>query len=274
MNYRAAAREFVHEGYCHLNVDAGRVSEANECFGRLFSGLIPNEELNGTRNGETEVDVGLIRKTKAKNGAGDDKWYFHVSTDMRIWLSPAVSRQLEEFRPELKSLLYFKRDMRDTLLYLTDEVEIELGLQTGTLSGAIRHSSHNQMRYSVNTLRGLFYQAQPGQTGATPHIDRDLITGHLGDEGGELEVLIGDDYVPVSPPPGKMLVFAGAKMLWLTNGVIAPLRHRSTVVAGKDRRAMVFFSQADIGYYPDGAQPIVDEFYRRHPELAKSGASP
>lgn len=267
MDYRAKAREFVNEGFCHISVAEERITEAHECFTKIFSGLVPTEVAQGIRKGEKDPDLGLIKKTK--DLGGDEKWFFHVASDMRQWLDMTATRALEAYREELRLLAHFKRHSRDCLTVLASEIEVELALQSGNLTGAIRSCSHKSTLYSVNTLRGLWYQSSPEQTGAKPHIDRNLITGHLGDQGGVLEACVDGVWQSVSPPVGQMLVFSGAKMLWLTNGRISPLKHRSTTVSGEDRRAMVFFSQADIGYYPHTAPEIVDEFYRLNPNIKK-----
>lgn len=265
MNYKRAAQQFVYEGFCHIPIYVGRVEEAQQAFKNLFSSLVPNEDAHGTRKGERDPDVGLIRKTKSLGG--DDKWFFHVAADMKMWLSRHALTEFEKHREDLKVLSYFKRLARDEMMKISSSIENELDLASGTLSRSIMACSHNNMRYSVNTLRGLFYETGPEQTGAKPHIDRNLLTGHLGDEGGELQVMIDGNWQSVSPAPGQMLVFAGAKMLWLTEGRIPPLLHRSITHEGEDRRAMVFFSQADIGFYPHTAQEIVGEFYERNPEI-------
>lgn len=264
--YEAPAKMLINEGFCHVPVDAERVAEANENFAALFRFYIPETGLCGTRLGEISTDVGLIQKTKAEGG--DDKWYFHVANDMYSWLPKTAQQAFEVNSHTLKNLSQFKLYLQGIIAEFSTALQQELGIMSSCFRTAIDHCGINSVPYSVNTLRGLFYENGPEQTGAKEHSDRAFLSGHCGDLGGELQAHIENSgWQRISPEIGHMLIFPGAKALWMTAGQIKPLKHRSVTVPGEDRRALVAFMQADVGYTGDTAEKYISTFNQRYPHL-------
>jgi isopenicillin N synthase-like dioxygenase len=99
-----------------------------------------------------------------------------------------------------------------------------------------------------NLTRAIHYPPMPGAPGeehlwAGAHTDINLITALPRATGPGLQLLSGDGWVDVIPPPGKLVLNTGIMLERLTNGVIPAGVHRVVAAPGErgDRYSVVQF---------------------------------
>jgi len=242
------AYDLRNRGYAYIDIDATKVDAVRDGFKRFIErrdSLADDARWALTRVGEDEVDRGLWTR---EGGEKDIKSVLHfdqdLASDLRAQngaLHPDDARYLE-----VAAVLYeHLYEQAGTVLRSFDEL-------FGTAMYSPFLESRKQQPYATTTLRNLWYPPVVGQKGAKPHLDRGLLTIHLGDEGGHL-LALSDAHdtagSPVSPPRGKALVFWGVKVLWGTHGRFAPLWHSSVTELGQERFALVQFNHMAIPEY-------------------------
>jgi len=203
------------------------------------------------RDGEEERDIFLVHRDGSGNK--DLKYFLHISHDVDEYISRncVLAKALESQCRNMALLKKLHADLQHFVLQILWEVDNGYeDIFALNLADAFLDSVRKSSPYGVTTLRGLWYPNQVGQSGARGHFDRDLLTAHLGDSGGQLNAfrtLDGGLVKPVSPEQGEILLFWGIKALWASNGKVMPLKHGSTIIPGQDRRALVQFNHVEVG---------------------------
>lgn len=255
----ADTQKLWEQGYTYIDVDESLVDSVKRGF-KTFVGLREKRDdyVNWglTRSGEGEIDRGLWAR---EGGSKDIKSVFHFD--------PALEVDLQDhnvlFTDPDRAFFVVANNLYHKLFMSASELLAECDAQYGTDMQMPFLDSASSTPYATTILRNLWYPAVAGQKGAKPHLDRGLLTMHLGDEGGHLLALT-DKNDPngerVSPPPGKALVFWGVKALWATQGRIGPLWHSSVTEADQERFALVQFNHIALPDYVvrDAAQAYVD----------------
>lgn len=245
-NWDGLAQTLWEEGLAFFPIDESLVEPARQGF----KDFLQRRTEHGCqvdwclqRPGEQEHDLGLIQRT---GGAYDVKWFFHQDASLLNELNRhklLTDSQDHGFLTDNRRLMHNINHVGQQLTRALDKL-YNLGC-----SGSYAECCLSSMPYSTTTLRSLFYEGVPGQTGAQAHIDRSFLTIHLGDEGGNLQMLIDGQWQNISPPAGYAVAFFGVKALWVTHGRILPLKHRSVTIPGQDRFAFVHFGHVPLKYH-------------------------
>lgn len=262
--YEECVHGLARDGYAYIDIDSDQVDAVRDGF----KGFIERRNVLGDdtrwalqRPGEDEIDRGLW----AREGNGKDiKSVFHFDrdlvTDLCVQNRVMYTEDISYFRATAK--LYKELCVQAGRVLQAFDGLHETRMYTPFLL------SRNQQPYATTTLRSLWYPPVVGQKGAKPHIDRGLLTIHLGDEGGHLLALTNKDDSngePVSPVRGKALVFWGVKVLWATDGKFRPLWHSSVTDPGQERFALVQFNHIAIpGYEVRDATKSCADWDARH----------
>lgn len=261
----ASVRSLIESGHAFIKIDDVLVKEAVFAWKQLQSELLRwPEGFPVIRHGEPEPDLGLIVRPP-KEGS-DYKYFLHVAHDLYLWMTEEMKLELLGYKQHFIALDRLRNHLNEVALQIgkcLDEEWSELFSQE--LSANIRSCAKESRPYATTTLRSLWYPSAPFQSGARIHIDRNLLSLHLGDEGGALfgyENEAGDGKVSITPPPGYATVFLGVKALYLSQGRLKPFWHGSTVDEGGSRLAMVQFVQADIGFEISDAKKAYRDFYK------------
>jgi hypothetical protein len=250
-----AVTDLLKDSYAYIPVDTILVTNAQKAAQRLMRTIGSDNRWCITRPQEDEPDLGVISKTKREGY--DEKSYFHYAIDLTLYAPKDITKQQ-------KACLRVIDKLYGSLKGVSHSVVTEL-VKRERLS--IEHASdalipfRHQQPYNTSALRFLHYPDVPEQTGAKAHFDRSFLTIHLGDEGGELYIQdAAGDWILASPPQGMALVFFGVKALYASNGVLKPLRHKSTTEAGKIRTAAVLFAHIELPLEVRNAQKAYEAF--------------
>lgn len=206
-------------------------------------------------DGKYEPDDGFIdwagTVTQSSNGFQKDvKRMFHYRPDFwKMFLGcmsmnmPQKSFSIETrfLLQKCQSLFVYHMQIALALLVAFDRLQI--------IPGSFAHAFQECLEYPVATSRSLVrlidYPSQIGTERARVHFDRSFLTLHAGDEGGELFVRHEDGTeVVVSPKPGEILAFWGAKATLHTKDcahVLSPVAHGARGAQNSTRRAVVSF---------------------------------
>lgn len=218
-----------------------------------------------TRRGEQEPDLGHIIRT-GENG-GDRKHFFHLAHDMCFYMNAYEKQRFRCYEREYLLLDTFRSYLNSIALGVVKALDVEFGhIFERSLEEDVRRSMLFSRQYATTTLRSLWYPPEPDQRGAAIHIDRSLLTIHVGDRGGKLLAYsndLGSDPVVITPPVGMAVMFFGVKALYLSRGAVSPLWHGSLTELGQERYAMVQFVQTDIGFDVSNARDALDAFYAK-----------
>lgn len=214
-----------------------------------------------TRPGESEPDALLIKRDGTQKK--DLKYFLHISQNVRDLIGE---------HPELMAALECKNDALRAVQRLDLEINVFVqkflkalqlkadGLFGGVdLASAFRQTIHRSIPNSSTMLRYLWYPPEPGQAGASAHIDRCFLTVHFGDEGGTLlghRAWNGGDTFVLSPAPGDLSLFWGVKAFMASNARLFPLKHSSTASVTMPRTAMVKFCHLPIGRVTDAGEAL------------------
>jgi isopenicillin N synthase-like dioxygenase len=256
--------QLIAMGHAFVEVDNVLLKNAKTAWKQVVPelGLWP-EGFPITRRGEREPDLGLI--FRPGKGEGDYKYFLHTAHDLCLYMSQFQKKLFSEYEQQFLALDALRRHLDDVALQLTRQLDTRYGQYfCKPLSPSVQMCAKNSKPYATTTLRSLWYPAAETQEGAMLHIDRDVLTIHVGDEGGSLiacDNQNGDNQHTLSPPESHAVVFFGVKVLYLSDGKIQPLWHGSTVEEGNDRLAMVQFVQADVGFEVENAKQVYRDFY-------------
>jgi len=219
--------------------------------------------MKANRPGELpdEFDIGLTYKNGTE--ATDHKFFWHYSHDLRKHFSEIQLQHLNRFAAELEALDRLQKRLEEASRGVIDCLDKVPGLFESGLPDNILASYRRSRPYATTTLRGLWYPAGGAQDGAKRHADRNFLTIHLGDIGGQLLGSVDQDAQQdklVSPKPGQALVFFGVKAWLLSKRKLPFMWHQSTVEPGHDRQALVHFVQADVGFPVTRSSDILDHY--------------
>lgn len=250
-----AAQEVRDRGWAFLDCpeqcEPARVLDLAPAFFDRRSG--DWERWRAQRPGEDEPDVGVLMSTPSdQNHAGvakDDKVHLMYTDDMarlvkeqhgtNIWSDPAD----QEFVELVQTLHMAGHDIAINMLdAITQVCELDVNL-----ADAYKFAQTGCKPWSTTATRVMQYFRKGGQ----PHEDRCGITSpHWGDRNGTLfvEDRKGDRH-EVTPPKGKVLVFASIKLAIATKGIIPAVPHGSICEASDRRLALVTF--ANLATTPD-----------------------
>jgi len=254
----------IESGHMFVPVNSLLVQTASMAWKQIIARLEDFPEgFLVTRRGEPEADLGII--FRSGDGGGDYKYFFHLAHDLCAFMSPRQKALFAEFKPQLAVLDNLLKHLNDVAFQVARQLDLKCGhLFNKALLPIVKFSAKNSTPYATTTLRSLWYPPAQSQAGACPHIDRNLFSIHVGDEGGMLQAYANEQSEVASPiciPEAHAAVFFGVKAVYLSNGVVQPLWHGSTVEEGKDRLAMVHFVQADIGFEVPKAVEAYRAFY-------------
>jgi hypothetical protein len=247
--YENAAQEIINQGWtyldCPTHCDPQAVVDGIPAFFERRKS--DSRTWLGNRFGEDEADAGHKVSTPAdKNHSGrpkDAKQHLMFSEDMAEILFTQHGTEV------------FKDPDDETLLHQTDELhrsglEMCRGLLTAldtllepkvSLVNAFDYAHGQYAPTATSATRLMQYFINGGQS----HLDRDAITAHWRDKGGDLFAICpktGKELV-VSPPPGKVLFFPSTKLQIATEGKLRAIKHGSYCEAGVARLAAVTFCQ-------------------------------
>lgn len=260
---KVCAYDLASEGFAYIDIDAEKVDAVRDGFKRFIERrnmLGDDAQWALMRSGEDEIDRGLWSR---EGGEKDIKSVLHFDQDLAQDLRArnAAFHKDDARYLEVAALLY------EHLYEQAGAVLQSFDRLFGTAMYNPFLGSCNQQPYATTALRNLWYPPVAGQKGAKPHLDRGLLTIHLGDEGGHLLALSDKDDAagsPVSPPRGKALVFWGVKVLWGTHGRYAPLWHSSITEPGQERFALVQFHHMEIpGYQVRDAETAYHHYWEQ-----------
>lgn len=224
-------------------------------------GHLPKEEREFSRPGETVPDLGVIRKDGT--GGTDNKYFVHYATDFGNGREPLRQEPLLAVRQLYRENLNAALQMATALERYNPELFRGLRDRMWTCL---------PVPFGTTILRGLYYPAVAGEKqGAQKHVDRSLLTQHMGDKGGHL-LGYTDEHDSIGTPlnlsVGEVLVFFGVKILYVTNGRVSPLWHGSETAPGEDRQAIVNFAHADVGVEVEHAKRAYDAFWEKRARCA------
>lgn len=208
--------------------------------------------------GEDEAEHGLVKPRVGK----DLKYSFHDSNYLRQELAGANL----VLTPEDERFLELNKKLYDYASSLAANLINALGKKFKNKKLLYLYCEHVQVitPYSISILRNLFYPKAVEQKGAKKHIDKNLITIHFGDVGGNL-VFYQDENDKIGQvlfiPEGQAVVFFGVKILWITKGKVQPLWHGSITEGGVERMANPFFAHVEVpGYVVKDAKEALDYY--------------
>jgi isopenicillin N synthase-like dioxygenase len=149
--------------------------------------------------------------------------------------------------------------MRGVLLEYWHEASRVAHLVTGTMARALRLDPDFFEPYtdaSIDTLRVNFFEGRPGDTAAVdqfgigPHTDYGICTVLLTDHEPGLQVFAGDEWRPVTPVPGAVVVNVGDLLARWTNDHWRSTLHRVMPVLPtgdevRRRRSLPFFHEGN-----------------------------
>lgn len=244
-DWRINAKELWEKGITFFPIEESLVKPARTGFKDFLKRRDEKKDHSDwslCRPGEAERDLGLIQRI---GGKYDVKSFFHQDGSL-------FDRLQQGLLTDPKDVNFLSANLH--LLHAVNFAGGNLTKVLDNIYGIDCHTDYMQCQrfanpYCATTLRSLFYPDSPTQTGAQAHIDRSFLTIHLGDEGGNLQMLIDDQWQNISPPAGYAVAFFGVKVLWVTNGLKQPLRHRSVTFPGFDRFAFVHFGHVSVGDY-------------------------
>ncbi len=265
--YERVAEELWDRGYAYVKVDEpSLITEVRDSFKYFVERRKEKKDFDFWCHripGEHEDDLGLIRSDgKVK----DLKWYFHDNVFLR--------RVLEKNSDNLASSDYDFLEVNQKLFNEINKIGIAITealdhLYDLDVANQYVLSTADVVPYSTTTMRGIYYPDVLNQNGARKHFDRDFLTIHLGDEGGQLIAVVDGKERIISPPLGYAVVFFGVKVLWVTKGKKEPLIHKSTTQKGLSRFAIVHFGHISIRDYEakDSYQAEIDYYKKFHKRL-------
>lgn len=248
---KQSVAELLETGMCYVPIDEQLVADATDVFNELIDQMLVSEahtKFAIHRIGEDEPDLGLIYRSRQEGK--DHKFFFHLAHDIELYLRAGQSELYHSYQQQLQSIWQLYKYLNLLSFELAGTVDdIEPGLFPGGLLNNILWCNMVSQPYAVPTLRGLFYPVAADQTGAKVHVDRNVFSIHLGDQGGSLIALDEKgEKKNITPPAGTAAVFFGAKAAVLTAGRIRPLAHGSDMATGQSRKAWVQFIQADVDF--------------------------
>ncbi len=261
----------VEQGYVELTPEQHRVDpslmvQANRINHRLINSLSRFGEAAAVwRSGEHEADLFLMQRTGSSGT--DQKAFLHIAHDLDDHLPPFITSSLTQIEiDDLKRLRFFFFELHRCVGAVVRGVTQRYpALFPSDIIDRYHAAAMVSQPYATSCLRGLAYPAQANQGGAKAHFDRDFITAHCGDEGGQLfghTSLTGGVPLPLSPKPGNILLFWGIKAMLLSEGAVMPLRHSATAVPNVERRALVFFGQVDSPEPVANAQQTWEQYWQ------------
>lgn len=272
-NLNDCATALVHEGFVivppHLhNIPVQLIEDAGEANFELIKVLMSLDcQTRFFRPGEAEAEVGLVPPRAGK----DIKYFLHTAHDFMSFVRSVRTLQcaLTPHRLKIDGLLGLYDELnflnQRLLNRVCDLVPVWHG-RNAEVVGSYTDSCQRSIPDGTTTLRGLWYKAEDKHEGAQGHIDRSLLTDHLGDIGGTLygHRVMGDNQsFTVSPPSGHILVFWGIKAPILTNGFLKPLWHSARSYPGEDRRAHVLFGHIRTPVQIDCSKEAFKQFCRQ-----------
>ena len=247
--YENAAQRIVDQGWAYLDCPT-------HCDPQSVLDLAPAffdrrkddwKKWQAKRQGEDEYDVGLLLTTDQDlNHAGkpkDNKAHVMYSDDMAALLHQQhatdihAEHQDAEFFGLIETLHQTSRSLSVGLLRAVSNVldlEVDLGSACEYAQSACRPTA-------TRATRVMQYFKKGGKS----HLDRcGLTSPHWGDRNGKLFAIDcdGKQHI-VSPPEGKVLVFASLKLQIATGGVLSAVPHGSICEANDRRLAVVTFEQ-------------------------------
>jgi isopenicillin N synthase-like dioxygenase len=261
-DWNRVAKVLWEEGVAIFPIDESLVEPAREGFKQFLKRRDEKQDHADwcfQRPGESEHDLGLIQRA---GGEHDVKSFFHQ--DSVLTFDSHFVHQFTE--PQDVHFLVSNHELLNHVSeagrFLTKALQEQFGPQC---SSAYSYCSRVSMPYCTTTLRSLYYPDGPAQSGAKAHIDRGFLTIHLGDQGGNLQMLINEEWENISPPAGYAVAFFGVKALWVTKGKKGPLRHRSVTIPGHDRFAFVHFGHVPVlNYQVTDAQAALEYWNSLH----------
>gem|GEM_PF-2801013 len=247
--FENAAEEIIDQGWTYLDCPA-------HCDPQLVVDGIPaffeRRKLDdrvwlGNRPGEDEADVGhKVSTSDDKNHSGrpkDAKQHLMFSEDMAEILF--TQHGTEVFRdPEDEKLLHATDELHRSGLEmcrgLLEALDTLLKPKV-SLATAFDYAHCQYAPTATSATRLMEYFINGGQS----HFDRDAITAHWKDKGGDLFAICPktEKEMVVSPPEGKVLFFPSTKLQIATEGGLPAIRHGSYCKKGKARLAVVTFCQ-------------------------------
>jgi hypothetical protein len=265
-NSPTSVRHLIESGYMFIPIDTSLVDAAVSAWKRLILDMRDlTEGFPVVRTGEPEPDLGLV--VRPPDTGGDYKYFFHLAHDFCFYMTPMQKKEFGQYLAEFTALDTLRKHLNDVAFKIGNHLDTEYQhVFTERLLPNLRSCTRFSRPYATTTLRTLWYPPAPNQVGASIHIDRNLFSIHVGDEGGTLfayDTELGANPRSILPSPGYAVVFFGVKALYLSDGRVQPLWHGSTIEGGVDRLAMVQFMQADIGMETPRAKEAFHAFYER-----------
>ncbi|MFT5036900.1 MAG: hypothetical protein ACI9VM_000468 [Candidatus Azotimanducaceae bacterium] len=249
------AKQLIEEGRVIKKVSAEEIELTNKVKKGYRDFLERHNTLESralwqlNRAGEQKPDSGLIRKKGAnptdtnKGRSHEDKWSFHYGFFLRKLLNlNSVALESDDLIFLDNNQALFDHSKMD-ILELARAVD-ESHRYPVSLSEPIRQCYENPEPYSAAINRSLHYPSQEQTQRARTHVDRSIITRHMGDKGGYLYMTDSEesnDLHNISPKQDEVLLFWGVKAYVLTKGDIKPMWHGSKAAEGEVRESIIHF---------------------------------
>ena len=137
------------------------------------------------------------------------------------------------------------------------------------LFDAINISANERQRFTSNpfiVLKQMKYAGEPsdpsaGKFGAGAHTDWGSFTVLATDETPGLQIMMGDEWLPVPPKPGCLIINSGDQITQLTNGEYRSALHRVVTTSSKPRFSTAVFTYFNLDAPSGPLTQFVSEDY-------------